>query len=219
MRCEFSLSHYKEILQAVKGNAGTVDERKRMILTHDVDISPRYALDMARMEYRHDIKATYYILLHSEWYNALSPENIAILQEIKELGHELALHYNGDYDGELDTIHRAFSAIFDSKSRNVSQHLRGITKDIIIPPTLHDRYDISGYEYIADSGGWWRNGCVCQHLDKKLMFLCHPFWWVRPDFAAVVKDGIGVLERARHYWEDMINEHRKQQVRVASRSA
>lgn len=224
MQCEFSLAHYSEVLQKIRDKAGTMAERKDIILTHDVDIFPGYALQMARLEHKLGIKATYYVLLHSEWFNALSPESMAIWREIRNLGHELALHYDGNYDSDLSIIHAAFCVMFQTDSVNISQHLVGITPDIKIPQTLQDRAAFIkqySYKYVADSGGWWRNGCICTHTDERLLFVCHPVWWIRTEnpFDKVKVDAYSVIDRARNFWVDMVNEHRKQQkIQVTRRS-
>ncbi|NWG36190.1 hypothetical protein [Nitrososphaera sp.] len=220
-KCCFSPGHYADILKAMAGRAGTVSERKEIILTHDIDVFPPYALQLARMEHRHGVRATYFVLLHSEWYNALSPENMEIWKKIGELGHEIALHYDGRYDGDMAAVHKAFCAMLKTNSINVSQHLVGITPDIEVPDGLYDRSRLKGdgYHYIADSGGWWRNGCVCQHLDKKVYFVSHPVWWIAGAFDVVEHDANQVTRRARRFWEEMVSEHRKQKVQVAARSA
>lgn len=223
MTCDFSLEHYDEILHAIEKRAGSVTERKDIILAHDIDISPKYALELARLEYYHGIKATYYVLLHSDWYNALAPQNMALIQEIKALGHEVAFHYDGRYDFDLESVHRAFCSMTKTDSIEVSQHLVGITPNVSIPHSLHDRSAImkEGYQYIADSGGWWRNGCICQHVDKRMMFLCHPAWWVLGNvdmFSKARADLESSLNRTQSFWEHMINEHRKQKVQVQQRS-
>lgn len=227
MPCDFSLAHYEEILQQIKGRAGTVAESKDIILTHDIDIFPAYALRMAQLEHSYGVKATYYVLLHSEWYNALSPENMQIWKQIRELGHEIALHYDGNFDKELGIIHAAFCELLQTTSINISQHLVGITPNLEMPSDLQDRSTIiknKGYHYIADSGGWWRNGCICQHLDKsKILFVCHPVWWVqgKDPWILIERDSYAVIRRSSIFWENMVNEHRKQQkqtVQVTARS-
>ena len=45
-------------------------------LRHDVDISLKKALEMAEVEATRKLHSTYYILLSSPYYNALSPENL-----------------------------------------------------------------------------------------------------------------------------------------------
>lgn len=229
MPCEFSLTHYEEILEQMKGRAGTATERKEIILTHDVDILPKYALQLALLEHHHNIRATYYVLLHSDWYNALSPENMKIWREIKSLGHELALHYDGNYDQDLAAVHRAFCSMVGTESLNISQHLVGITPDLFIPNKLNDRSRLvkaHDYKYIADSGGWWRNGCICNHLKegKRLLAVLHPVWWIHGQnpFGDVVADACDVIHGAEMFWVDLVNEHRKQQkqtVQIQARSA
>ena len=216
MPCEFSLPHYQEILEKMQDRAGTATERNEIIIAHDVDIFPAFALQMATLEHKLGIRATYYVLLHSEWYNALSPENMAIWKQIKGMGHELALHYDGNYDGDLLAVHNAFCSMLDTNSRNVSQHLVGLTPDMHIPSTLQDRAALVrqySYKYIADSGGWWRNGCICNHTDERLLFVCHPVWWARGEnpFDEVRREAYSVVDRARTFWMEMVNEHRKQQ--------
>lgn len=223
MTCDFSLNHYDEILHAIEKRAGSVEERKDIILTHDVDISPKAALEMAKLEYMHGVRSTYYVLLHSEWYNALATDNMGIWSQIKSLGHELAFHYNGRFDGDLATVQKAFCAMARTDSMEVSQHLVGITPEIEMPKHLHNRPAImnEGYIYIADSGGWWRNGCICQHINKRLMCLIHAEWWQFGNESMFVLAKNEASERLNHvqkFWENMINEHRKQKVQIQQRS-
>jgi hypothetical protein len=178
---------------------------------------------MAKLEYMHGVRSTYYVLLHSEWYNALATDNMGIWQQIKSLGHELAFHYNGRYDGDLAAVHEAFCSMARTDSIEVSQHLVGITPEITMPASLHNRPTImnEGYTYIADSGGWWRNGCICQHTDKKLMFLSHAEWWYFGSdemFQKAKGEAVQRLNGVQGFWERMINEHRKQKVQVQPRS-
>lgn len=214
VHCEFSPHHYREILEAVKGEIGSVSEKKRIILTHDIDILPSLALKMAKVEAAENVHATYYVLLHSETYNALSEENINIIREIKSLGHELALHYDGRYDYHLRAVMDAFNAIYENNGIDVSHHLKDIIKEVVVPYDLRNRADLTkeGYRYIADSGGWWRDGCVCKHLDEKLLFVCHPVWWSYPNetFRFIYLELKKRDRIACKTWADRVAEHRKQ---------
>lgn len=214
MPCEFSLTHYREILKKAQKDIGSVGEKKRIILTHDIDILPSLALKMARVEADKNIKATYYVLLHSETYNALSEENINIIREIKGLGHEIALHYDGRYDFNLRVVLDAFNAIFQNDTIDVSHHLRDIIKEVVVPFDLRNRSDLAkeGYTYIGDSGGWWRNGCLCKHLDEKLFVVCHPLWWQYPKdtFRFIYLELEKRDRQACRIWDERVREHRKQ---------
>lgn len=217
MQCEFSANHYREILEAVKHDIGNVSQRKRIVLAHDVDILPKFALSMAKIESANGVSATYYILPHAETYNALSPENIKIWKDIKDMGHELALHYDGRFDKSLELVASAVGSMLDTNITKVSHHLKDIIKDLEVPPALHNRgTDLKndGYEYIADSGGWWRNGCVCQHLQRKLLFVCHPIWWFYPyaTFSFLYLELDKINREACAIWSERVHEHRKQKV-------
>lgn len=213
MNCEFSLHHYKEILESQPTKFGSARERKQIILAHDIDILPLYALRMARLENTLGVNATYYVLPYSDFYNASSPENMEIWKEMREMGHEIAFHYDGRYAPKLDIAHRNFCMTFETTSPEVALHLNGLTPQLEIPAYLHDRraFQKENYQYIADSGGWWRDGCVCQKLDKKLIFVCHPVWWNigTVSLDQLMFDAFGVLVRARNKWDALIEHHRK----------
>ena len=213
IECEFSPEHYIDILNKIKDRCGTASEKKKIILTHDIDILPTYALDMALIEKNHNIKSTYYIFLHSNIYNALSPESMNIWKGIKGLGHELAFHYDTRYDQKLlyEGCHRI---ILEGISDNISQHFIDLSPKPDIPPTLEDRSYLSkyyNYHYIADSGGWFRNGCFCKNIDKyeKLLIVCHPIWWMS-NLPQVYLDANLILRKGIEWWMDTVNEHRKQ---------
>ena len=84
--CTFSLDHYFETLDDYI-NAGYVilpeaNVTKHIHLRHDVDLSLDYAYDLAKEESKHDISATYYIMLHNPLYNAFSPEGMQRIGQI-----------------------------------------------------------------------------------------------------------------------------------------
>jgi hypothetical protein len=64
-----------------------------IIMRHDIEYSLECAVTMARLEAKHGICASYYVLLHAPFYNPYTPQNMEILGEILELGHEIGLHY------------------------------------------------------------------------------------------------------------------------------
>ena len=109
MPCEFSLAHYRDTLNMDPHLFGRAKDRPKIILAHDVDLFPPYALQMAKVEHSLGVRATYFILQHSEFYNAMSPENMAIWKEIRGMGHEIGLHYNGEYSPDLSIAHFAFA--------------------------------------------------------------------------------------------------------------
>lgn len=80
-------------------------------LKHDVETSCRKALEIARIEHSHGIKATYFFqdyLLHKQ-------HNIYLIQLIGSLGHEIGFHYDsldrarGNYRLALEDFSRSLS--------------------------------------------------------------------------------------------------------------
>jgi hypothetical protein len=63
-----------------------------VVLRHDIDISLRSALEMARIEYEQGVQATYFVLLRSPFYNNLSRSNAEIMLQIHQYGHQIAMH-------------------------------------------------------------------------------------------------------------------------------
>jgi len=69
------------------------DKRKQIILRHDIDYLPALAYEMAEIDALFKIKATFALLLSSPLYNPFTPTNIKIINEIKQLGHNIVLHH------------------------------------------------------------------------------------------------------------------------------
>jgi len=64
------------------------------ILRHDVDYSPAAALRLARGEASRGIRATYFLLAGTSYYNLLAPEHADFAAALTNLGHEVGLHYD-----------------------------------------------------------------------------------------------------------------------------
>ncbi len=84
-QCNFTLKHYFEVLDYAKEKYSIcpvkefpkLKKKERIIiLRHDVDLSLHHALKMARAEAEHGLRATYFVMLRSQFYNVLSEENL-----------------------------------------------------------------------------------------------------------------------------------------------
>jgi hypothetical protein len=64
------------------------------LLRHDVDYSPKAALRLAGQEARRGIRATYFLLAGTAYYNLLAPEHAGFARELVAMGHEVGLHYD-----------------------------------------------------------------------------------------------------------------------------
>ncbi len=101
--CDFSYAHYRNILrQLLKAEyyffsfSDFIERKKEVnrlfLLRHDVDKSVTKALDMARIEKELGIRATYFIRIHSNYYNPFGHICYNQIREIMNLGHEIGLH-------------------------------------------------------------------------------------------------------------------------------
>lgn len=86
----------KEIVEQESG-------KEWVAIKHDVETNVEKALIMARIESKYNIKATYYVQAY-----LLNSDNIRLLKQIQELGHEVTYHYdvldanNGNMDKAIE---------------------------------------------------------------------------------------------------------------------
>jgi tetratricopeptide (TPR) repeat protein len=75
---------------------------KWIAIKHDVETNVQKALDLAKIEAKYNIQATYYVQAD------LLDDNYKLLQEIASLGHEVTYHYdvldanNGNFDKAIE---------------------------------------------------------------------------------------------------------------------
>ena len=169
----------------------------RVILRHDIDISPREALKMAKLEHARDEHATYFVMLSSSFYNLLNRENEDSILHIAALGHEVGLHfdvtkYRDISDTELEqAILREISLlshIMGTQIKSLSWHIPredmiGRHLDFLERENILNAYDpefFTEYKYCSDSMMRWRDP-LTQYIDctiyPKLQVLTHPIWY------------------------------------------
>ena len=182
MSCRFDLQHYGELLQAAKEGGyrfSFFDREPRngdLLLRHDVDLSLDAALQMADLEAEVEVRATYFLMTQSVFYNLDSPEGTRALNRLRELGHGVGLH--AVWPGaELDERFDPVVAWHNPDSDYMSQPLDGLV-NVMQPPFFdHDHYR-------SDSNQRWRHGCPHEQLRAGdfswLQLLTHPEIWVYP---------------------------------------
>ncbi|HLZ56227.1 MAG TPA: hypothetical protein VKR06_04700 [Ktedonosporobacter sp.] len=200
----FSLDAYQELLLAFQ-SAGyafsmfeEIDQRLAgqqpfVVLRHDIDISLRAALEVARVEYDKGMRATYFVPLNSPFYNTLSSPNATILCQIHEMGHQIALHvdlrpYYGDCANalnEVEVLARFYPYI---NPHLVSLHSPiALNREVVEPfPQLNNVYSHflnNQVAYISDSTGRWRYGHPLDseafYTRQPIQLLTHPIWWTQ----------------------------------------
>lgn len=199
--CNFSYKHYFEVLDYAKKKyqIGPIrkiskfkDKGRFILLRHDIDFSLEYALELAKAEVNHGLKSTYFVLLHSPFYNALSKNGISSIRKISKLGHEIGLHYDTSFfpfseKAQVQQLRfeaKILSKIVGKEVSSIAQH------NVTISPRVNKKIlkdfkdirlssDFNSVTYLSDSLQNWRNGCMCNHVGKvdKLQILTHPIWW------------------------------------------
>jgi hypothetical protein len=202
---DFTEAHYRELLLLAKQHyrfvGFTEEERaeKCVLWRHDLDFSPHRALQLARIEAEEGVRATYFVLLHSEFYNALEREVVGIVNEIAALGHSIGLHFDarfygerGDFETLLQMERSLLEATLSLPIEAFSWHnpSQGDWIDSMDAASIAGMVNAYGgsirerFSYISDSHGVWRFRRLRDVLDRAeeshLHVLTHPEWWV-PD--------------------------------------
>ena len=171
----------------VKDSKYITSSHHNIILRHDIDLSLKEAFRMAEMEAKENIYSTYYVMVDGQYYNILEPENIDYLKKIKNMGHEIGLHFDISNYRNIQHQIKILEAIIEDKVFSIAQHtpvnIGFFKKDI---PNIIDAYTLTEHipnlEYISDSGMMWRDYTFEEglNLGKNLYLLAHPISWLNP---------------------------------------
>lgn len=200
----FTLSSYIDLLRAIKGagyrffpSANIVGMQPNTVfLRHDVDFSLGLALPMAEVENRLGVGACYYVLLSGP-YNPCSAASINAMKKLREMGHEIGLHYDLSLYPDDPVLARKR---LDSEVAFLQELSGGDVKTIVMhePSRGHEDFflDAHGYInptyfqktnldllYISDSCRAWRDMSLCEYLSGQsakscLMLNTHPESWL-----------------------------------------
>lgn len=163
----------------------------RVLWRHDVDMSPQRAAAMARLEARSGVRADYFFLLSSSFYNALEPACADRIREVAELGHRVGLHFEppqGDAVAAVRAHREALAQIAGSPVRCFSLHnpttfdaslwQNDVVEGMVNASASSWRHD---FTYCSDSNGVWRFRPLEEVIDdpgvRNLHALTHPEWW------------------------------------------
>ena len=221
MDVEFTEAGYRELVRLAKDTytfASFRDYRdtppRSVLWRHDIDFSVHRALALAEIEAEEGVHATYFVYLHSSFYNAFEAEIAVRVRAILEAGHELGLHfdptfYNGrklevmlererdiladlfEHDVDVFSIHNPTLLGWDDRRDEIA----GMTN-------AYGAYLAENYGYVSDSHGRWRFEPLDEVLrsreHERLHVLTHPAWWV-PEPAEPRERVTRAIEgRARH---------------------
>jgi hypothetical protein len=170
---------------------GSSHLNKFLLVRHDIDTSPHYALQMALLEHRLGVRSSFYVLMHSPFYNPASPNHWDDLRKMIDMGFEVGLHYETDFfekrkidplEGVLGDV-AALEKILRIKISSVSQHrpasgtfLKKLNEFYV------DAYNqdlMQNVFYISDSGFKWRDKTLADVIgeEDRIHALIHPLTW------------------------------------------
>jgi hypothetical protein len=234
---DFTEAHYRELLHLAKGKYRFVtftDDRlheqgdgKSILWRHDVDFSPHRALGLARIEAEANVRSTYFVLLHSQFYNALEPEVVRIFAEIAALGHAIGLHFDAQFYGHNEELEALLQ---------MERHLLETTLAVSIQAfSWHnpfqgnwiesaDAASIGGmvnayggairnrFSYLSDSHGVWRfrrlYDVLAEANEAHLQVLTHPEWWMpeaMPPRARITRAIEGRAARNERFYDETLD--------------
>jgi hypothetical protein len=167
------------------------------ILRHDVDFSPEAALRMADLEAKMGIRASYFVLLSTSYYNLLSEQYLDFPRRLIGMGHEVGLHYDLrvytdlGQDRLLETLEadiNLLTKLAGKKVRSIAMHNPSISGG---DPFRNTKQFINAYDdpytkdivFLSDSCGAWRDEAVSAfetcNIPSRLQLLVHPLFWDR----------------------------------------
>lgn len=199
---DFTYDHYRAILKKALLNYefcsyDALDWSKPFVLwRHDVDFSLEKALELAKLESDLGISATYFVDLNSRWYNVLEVSQTKVLRQIKELGHNLGLHFDAQYYN-IQTIEDLEKSLLNQKQvfkSFLGENVGCFSFHNPTPSELNcgaDTYAglVNCYSdtlsknvfYCSDSNGYWRHHRLMDVLESTrpnfLQVNLHPGWW------------------------------------------
>jgi hypothetical protein len=182
MTCSFDLDHYRALLEAAKRGGYRFrffdgqPEAGDLFLRHDVDLTLDAAVEVAELEAERGVRATYFLMMESVFYNLASPEGRTALERLRGLGHRVGLHAVWPR-AELDERFDPVLAWHNPDPDYVNRPLDGAV-NVMAPPWF------SPATYRSDSNQHWRSGCPHEELASGgfewLQLLTHPEIWVYP---------------------------------------
>lgn len=171
-----------------------------VLLRHDIDYSISSALEIAEIENRYNLKSTFFVNIHSDFYNFFEKKNILLLKEILSLGHSIGIHFDANFwevkNEKYLKDRLEFEKIIIDKSLGITTNVFSFHNPDEFTLSfksfkyagLINTYSnkiMSDYKYCSDSNGYWRHEImfdVAESLKfKKIHFLTHPGWWTKED--------------------------------------
>jgi hypothetical protein len=172
------------------------DNRRFVLLRHDVDMDLEKAREMAQREADAGVSATYFFLVRTDHYNVFSRFGTESVREILAPGHRLGLHFDcatyphADVAGLRAGCAREVAMLerwFDARVTVVSYHRPNETvlsgDPALSAPLPHTYMPLfrRNVKYLSDSTGRWRYeyppDSRAFKMGLPIQLLTHPVWY------------------------------------------
>ncbi len=191
----------------------------QLILRHDIDFDTHFALEAAQIEADLGLRATYFFLMRSSFYNLFSKGDFDNINRIKALGHTVSIHF--DPTNYADNFHEGlkfeaqlFELYFKTTVNIISLHRPSeffLSYDHPIDGIEHtyQRKYFKDIAYISDSTGQWRYGAPLESSafleGKTIHLLTHPIWWIQQGISNQDKLKAYFYKRKDHLKNEFFN--------------
>jgi len=179
MICDFSLRHYRDLLDAASTGGYRLAGFDRppqpgdLLLRHDVDLSLDAALKLAEVEAAAGAWSTWFLMTRSVFYNLDSIEGEYAIARLRELGGRIAHHAVWPHV-DLDERFEPVVAWHNPEPEYMTAPIAG-AENVMSPPWFDPDH------YRSDSNQHWRHGCPHEQLGhgepEWLQLLTHPEIW------------------------------------------
>jgi len=202
---DFTEKNYRRLIRLAKTKWQFIDiTRYKQDVTvcfwrHDVDLSLKRAYRISSIEAQENVFSTYFLNLHSRFYNLLESDSLKLVFKIIDLGHQIGLHFdmnyfthlnrkNGSLDSNIKKEKKFLKNILDIKLNGVSFHnpddsILTSKADVVCGMVnTYGPYFRKHYAYCSDSNGYWRHrhleDVLLNNKSKNIHILTHPGWWM-----------------------------------------
>ncbi|MCF0132135.1 MAG: hypothetical protein HUJ71_10385 [Pseudobutyrivibrio sp.] len=195
---DFTYDSYANLIRLIQSEGYTFTgyhdfgEGPVVIMRHDIDTSVKKAYEMSLLEDKLGIKATYYALLNTDFYNVASNTNRLLLQDMISRGHEIGLHFDEaqysdetSYESVVEKEIAVLSAILDHPVTTVSMHRpsqKALEGDWQFEGVVnsYSKLFFKEFKYLSDSRMRWREDpveAITSHEYDRIQIVTHPFWY------------------------------------------
>ena len=205
---------------------------------HDLDLSVHRGYKLALIEKEEEVSSTFFIHLHSNFYNVLEEDVTKKIFDIASLGHSLGLHFDPHFyhvrtnnpaeiapmlQYERDILQTIFHATISSFSLHTpsDEDLLSFCRDEIGGMVNANSASIrKNFSYCSDSNGYWRfrdlKSMLSDATDEKIQVLTHPEMWAPEAMSPrerVSRCIDGRAARQHQWYDDALEKYGRENVR------